>query len=71
MTLISVIMSVHNMHQSVSEAIQSVQQQDFHDWEFTVVDDASTDETGNVLEDMAATDSRIKIRLYADSRGKL
>lgn len=54
---ISVIMSVRNMKLFVSTAINSILRQTFNDFEFIVIDDASTDGTQTILEEIH--DSRI------------
>ena len=43
--MISIICSTYNRAERVIEAIKSVQNQTFTDWEMIVVDDASTDNT--------------------------
>lgn len=59
--MISVILPVYNTEQFLGEAIESVLAQDFHDWELVIVDDGSTDSSGNIADDYAAKDSRIKV----------
>ncbi len=56
---ISVIMSVYNQEEYVEAAINSILQQDFLNFEFIIVDDASTDQTRNKLKQFK--DPRIKI----------
>lgn len=58
---ISVIMSVYNGETYLREAIESVIGQTFADWELIVINDCSTDSTGEILADLAARDSRIKV----------
>lgn len=58
---VTVIMSVYNGEGHVSEAVDSIIGQTLSDWEFLIVDDASTDGTATILRDYAAGDSRIKI----------
>jgi glycosyltransferase involved in cell wall biosynthesis len=48
--VISVIMPVFNMENFVSEAIESILNQSFADFEFIIVDDGSTDETKSILD---------------------
>lgn len=49
MKAISVIMSVHNGEQYLEEAVESVLGQNFKDFEFIIIDDASTDSTNKIL----------------------
>ncbi|NBX02387.1 glycosyltransferase, partial [bacterium] len=36
---VSILMGIHNCASTLSEAIQSIQQQTFTDWEFIICDD--------------------------------
>jgi len=56
---ISVIMSVHNGEKHLLEAIRSIQRQTYNNFEFIIVDDASTDSTSAILESL--DDPRIQI----------
>ena len=58
---ISVIMSVYNGEAYLAEAIESVVNQTFADWELLVINDCSTDSTAEILSGFAAKDSRIKV----------
>lgn len=58
---VSVLMSVYNDAPYLREAVDSILNQTFTDFEFIVVDDASTDETPSILD--SYTDSRI-VRLH-------
>ncbi len=53
----SVILPVFNRRNKISEAIQSVLNQSYTNWELLVIDDCSTDDTANII--LAYTDSRI------------
>ena len=55
---VSVIMAVHNNAQHLAAAIESILAQTYADWEFIIVDDASTDGSTAILE--AFNDPRIK-----------
>ena len=48
--VISVIMPVFNTENYLSEAIESILNQSFNDFEFIIIDDASTDNTKNILD---------------------
>lgn len=58
--LISVIMPCYNMASYISDSIQSVQRQTYPHWELLIVDDASTDETVNIIASYAQSDTRIR-----------
>lgn len=60
MPLISVITITHNRDKYLDEAIESVLRQSFKDWELIIIDDASTDNTAEVVAKYAAQDQRIK-----------
>jgi glycosyltransferase EpsE len=65
---VSVVMPTHNRGALLSRAIESVRAQTFSDWELVVTDDASTDDTWQMLEKWAARDSRIKPRRNATNQ---
>ena len=58
---ISIIMSVYNGEKYLAEAIDSIIAQTFTDWELIVINDCSTDLTGDILERYSVADSRIKV----------
>ncbi len=58
---VTVLMAVLNGRVIVREAIESIVDQTYKDWELCVIDDASDDGTPEVLEAMAAADPRVRI----------
>ena len=58
---ISVIMSVYNGETYLREAIESVIGQTFKNWELVIINDCSTDSTGEILSDYSLKDERIKV----------
>ncbi len=58
---VSVIMSVYNGEEYLEEAIESVRNQTFKNWELIVINDCSTDSTDKILAGFAAKDERIKV----------
>lgn len=58
---VSVIMPVWNGARYLNEAVQSVLNQKFKDFELIIVDDASTDETSEILGNLIKIDSRITV----------
>ena len=58
---ISVLMSVFNDEEVISDAIESILDQDYKNFEFLIMNDASTDGTPSILETYQMSDSRIKV----------
>lgn len=56
---VTVLMSVYNGEKYLQEAIDSILGQTFKDFEFLIINDGSTDKTGEILE--SYNDPRIKI----------
>lgn len=67
--LISVIMPCYNMASYVSDSIKSVIAQTYPHWELLIVDDASSDETVNIIKSYAQADSRIKFAIKKQNSG--
>lgn len=65
MDLISIIMPTYNVEKYVGEAIESILNQTYENFEFIIVDDCSTDSTYEICKKYANQDSRIK--LYKNS----
>lgn len=57
---ISIITVTHNREAFIREAIDSILAQTFKDWELLVIDDASTDNTENIVNEYILKDPRIK-----------
>ena len=66
--LISVIMPVYNTEKYVWEAIESILNQSFKDFEFIIVDDCSRDNSYKICEEYSKKDNRIK--LYKNEKNK-
>ncbi len=67
---ISVLMTLFNAEAYLGASIESIQLQTFQDWEFIIVDDASTDRSLAIAESYAEKDSRIKIIRNAINKGQ-
>lgn len=61
MPKVSVIMSVYNGSAYLKQALESVLDQTFSDFEFLITDDGSTDESPKILDEYAAKDARVKV----------
>lgn len=58
---ISVIMPVYKVEEYVGKAIESIQAQTLTEWEFFAVDDGTPDRSGEICEEYATKDPRIKV----------
>lgn len=58
---LAVVMAVKNGADCVAKAVESVLGQSFRDFEFVVVNDGSTDDTGAILDRYAAADPRLRV----------
>lgn len=58
---ISVVMSVYNGQEYLAESIESILSQTYGNYEFIIVDDASTDQSLQIIEKYAKQDKRIKV----------
>lgn len=59
--LISVLLPVYNVASFVEEALLSICNQSYKNLEIIVIDDCSTDNTFEIVKNLATTDSRIKL----------
>ncbi|WP_122791398.1 glycosyltransferase family 2 protein [Intestinibacillus sp. Marseille-P6563] len=59
--MISVIMLTYNREALVSRAIESILHQTYPDFEFLIIDNGSTDQSGAIADRYAAQDNRIRV----------
>lgn len=59
--MISVIVPVYNVQMYLDECINSIMRQTYKDLEIILVDDGSTDMSGNICDNYARLDSRISV----------
>lgn len=59
--LISVVMPAYNAERFLEEAVRSVMDQTFQDWELLILEDCATDGTYALAERLAAEDDRITL----------
>ena len=57
---ISVLMPAYNSAPYIAEAIESILNQTFSDFEFLIINDGSTDKTADIVAQYAKVDKRIK-----------
>ena len=67
---ISILMTVFNAEAHLDAAIQGILDQTFRDFEFLIIDDASTDRSLAITEDWAAKDARIRLVTNAVNKGQ-
>ena len=65
---ISVVMSVYNGASNLAASMNSVLSQERAELEFIVVNDGSTDNTGEILDDYARRDNRVRV-LHQENTG--
>lgn len=58
---VTVLMAVFNGRRYLREAVESILNQTFRDFEFLIIDDGSTDDSPQILNEYARADSRIRI----------
>lgn len=58
--LVSVIMPVYNCREFVALAIDSIRSQTLKNWEFLIIDDHSTDDSWEIIQEYTKRDKRIR-----------
>ncbi len=59
--LVSILTPVYNNAENLAECIESVLSQTYSNWEYTIVNNCSTDDSGRIAHEYAAKDPRIKV----------
>lgn len=59
--LLSIIVPVYNMKDTLDRCVQSIVSQSFEDWEMIIVDDGSTDGSGAMCDECAKKEPRISV----------
>lgn len=67
--LVSIIMPAYNEEDLILETIDSVVNQTYQHWELIIVDDFSTDNTGELVKNAALKDTRIKYFKLESNKG--
>lgn len=67
--LVSIITPTYNCASFISETIDSVQAQTYKNWEMIIVDDCSTDNTKEIVEQYQKHDSRIQYYRLTNNSG--
>ena len=67
---LAVILPAYNAENFITECLDSLLNQTFSDFCILAVNDASTDNTGNILEDYAAKDTRLRVYHFSENQGE-
>ena len=67
--LVSIITPCYNSEKYISDAIQSVINQDYQKWEMIIVDDCSNDKSTEIIQKFLNQDNRIKLIHLSENRG--
>lgn len=60
-SLVSIIVPVYNCEQYIEKCLNSILKQDYENLEIIVIDDGSTDGSGNIIKTLAKEDRRIQL----------
>ncbi len=63
---VSILTPVYNGEKYIAECIESVLAQNYQNWDYTIVNNCSTDSTGKIGARYAAGDSRIRVHTGRD-----
>ena len=66
---LAVILPAYNAENFITECLDSLLNQTFSDFCILAVNDASTDNTGNILEDYATKDTRLRVYHFSENQG--
>ena len=70
MAHISIIIPVYNAGMKIKSCLRSIRKQTFQDYEVLIVDDGSTDKSGQICDQFAAGDSRLKV-IHQKNQGSI
>lgn len=66
--LISIIMPAYNVEKYIARSLESILKQTYQNFEIIIVNDESSDRTGEIIDEFVRKDSRIKV-VHNTSRG--
>ncbi|MEO9513942.1 MAG: glycosyltransferase family 2 protein [Flavobacteriaceae bacterium] len=67
--LVSIVTPAYNSEKFILETISSIQNQTYQNWELLITDDASSDNTVNIIKKIASKDKRIKCFVNTTNEG--
>lgn len=68
---ISVLVAIYNVGRYLEECLDSLKNQTLQDAEFILVDDCSTDDSLEICNQYAESDSRFKVIRHTENKGSL
>ena len=71
MTKVSVIVAAYNVEEHIEDTMHSLVNQTLNEAEFIIVDDCSTDKTGDIVKAYSETDNRIKYIRHEENKGTM
>lgn len=66
--MISIIVPVYNREHTISKCVNSILNQTYRNFELILIDDGSTDESGDLCDDFSKQDSRVKV-FHQENKG--
>ena len=70
MPKVSIITASYNYAQYIRDAIESVIGQTFQDWEMLIIDDGSTDNSAEIIDEYIKKDNRIRLYSHLNNKNK-
>lgn len=67
--LVSIITPSYNSSSFITETIESVLSQSYHNWEFIITDDCSTDNSKTIINEFCRADNRVKLIELTENKG--
>ena len=67
--IFSIIIPVYNVEKYLSQCLDSILNQDFTDFELILVDDGSTDRSGEICDQYKSKDSRVNV-IHQENSGQ-
>lgn len=65
----SIVMPAYGVESYIGKAIESIQKQEYTDWEIIIVDDCTLDKSAEIAEKAAETDQRIRVVHHEENQG--
>ena len=67
--MVSVVVPVYNVEKYLKDCVESIYAQTFGDFELLLIDDCSTDGSGELADELAAKDARVRVIHVVENGG--